>query len=317
MSSRHLVLILLVVVVWGANFTVIKVGLADVPPMLLAALRFAVVAFPAVFVVPRPNVPGKYWIAYGLAVGVGQFGALFYAMDMGVPAGVASVVMQSQAFFTIPLAALWLNERVLPVQLTGMAVAALGLSVIGSDSGHPATLDIPVAGLFLCLAGAACWGVANIVVRLASASAASRGDRLDMLGLIVWSSLVPPVPLLGLALLLHGSDGIMNALEGFGWRAVLAVGFLAFGATLFGFGVWSKLLSMYPASRVAPFSLLVPVTGVLTARIALGEQLTRGQWFGSALVVLGLIIATSSLARRPGARRPALAVSGARASARR
>lgn len=297
MSLRDILLALLVVGVWGANFTVIKIGLADVPPMLLASLRYVVVALSALAFVPRPKLALRYWIAYGLTVGVGQFGPLFYAMDIGMPAGLSSVVLQSQAFFTLIFAYAFLQERVLWVQLAGMGVAALGLLLIGRSVGDLGSLAIPLPALLLTLLGAAFWGLSNIVVRQAVRAASAQGERLATLSLVVWSALIPPVPLFVLALLLHSPQRVVEALRGMQAAAIFSIAYIAFGATLFGFGACSKLLSRYPAGTVAPFSLLVPVTGLLTASFVLGERLSPTQWLGAFCVVLGLLVSTGKASR--------------------
>jgi O-acetylserine/cysteine efflux transporter len=295
MNRKDFVLALLVVTIWGANFTVIKLGLGGVPPMLLAALRFVLAVLPAIFFVRRPAIAARYWITYGLAVGVGQFGCLFYAMHIGMPAGVASVVLQSQAFFTLAFAILLLHETVSASQITGLVIASFGLYLVGHNTGGINVLAIPPVALLLTLSSAAFWGISNIVVRKATASAAARGNRLDVLSLVVWSSLVPPVPLFLLALLLDTPKTVIKAITALNRVSVFSIVYLAFGATLFGFGAWSKLLSRHPANAVAPLSLLVPVTGLLTANIVLGEQLSILQWAGCLTVIFGLLLAMFGL----------------------
>jgi O-acetylserine/cysteine efflux transporter len=300
MTRNHLALALLVVTVWGANFTVITLGLAGVPPLVLAALRYLLVVFPAVLLVPRPVVAARYWVAYGFFVGACQFGCLFVAMHIGMPAGLASVVLQAQAFFTLLLAALFLRERLARRQVSGLCIATAGLCgiAVAADPGG-ATAVRPVA-FGLAVAAAAFWGVSNIIVRRSVAAAASQDRRLDIVSLIVWSSLVPPLPLLLLAFAVDSPRTVYLALTGLNGVSIFAVLYLAFGATLFGYGVWSRLLAIYPAGRVAPLSLLVPVTGLLTAMVVLGERLSAMQWTGCAAVIAGL--AVSSL-ERPLARR--------------
>lgn len=290
MKPRDLALAILVVIVWGANFTVIKLGLDGMPPMVLAALRYALTALPAIFFVRRPAVEARYCFAYGLSVGVGQFGCLFYAMAIGMPAGAASVILQAQAFFTLLLAAALLGERIEPIQMVGLAIAAAGLYAVGGSIGTTGVSAIPTSALLLTLAGAACWGFSNIVVRRMVAHASKREQRLDLVSLVVWSSLVPPIPLLLLAFTLDSPERVWSAIVNLNALSLAAVLYLAFGATLFGFGTWSGLLSRYPAARVAPLSLLVPVTGLITAHIALDERFTAVQWLGGFAVLAGLII---------------------------
>lgn len=295
MSRKDLTLALLVVIIWGANFTVIKLGLEGVPPMLLAALRYTATALPAIAFVKRPALDWRYCVVYALTVGVAQFGCLFYSMEIGMPAGAASVVLQSQAFFTLLFAALLLKEALQKKQMAGLVVAAAGLCFIGSASAANGVAAIPVGAFVLVLCAASFWGLSNIIVRYAANWTASRGERLDMQSLVVWSSLVPPLPFLGIALLLDTPQTLVGAIKDISPISIFAVLFLAYCATLFGFGTWSRLLAKYPAGMVAPLSLLVPVTGLITARIVLGEQLSKAQWLGSLLVLLGLVIVNFDL----------------------
>ncbi|MDP3816806.1 EamA family transporter [Pseudomonas sp.] len=278
MSPKDLVLALVVIIVWGLNFVVIKVGLHDMPPMLLGALRFILAAFPAVLFIRRPQIPLRWLLAYGLSISLGQFAFLFSAMALGMPAGLASLVLQAQAFFTLGFAVLLLGERLQLANLFGLLVAAAGLSLIGLQGGHSMTLG----GFVLTLCAAAMWAQGNIVTR--------KLGKVNLVGLVVWGSLIPPLPFLGLSWLLDGPQVMASALRGINLDSILVLLYLAFGATLLGYGLWSRLLSRYPASQVAPFSLLVPVVGLSSAALLLDEQLSRWQLLGALLVMLGLLL---------------------------
>ena len=290
MKRRDLILALLVVIVWGANFTVIKLGLAGIPPMLLVALRYTFAAVPAIFFVKRPDIGWKYILAYGMAVGVGQFSCLFYAMNIGMPAGTSSVILQSQVFFTLIFAAVLLKEQLRIFHALGVIIAAIGLLFISGNIGSGQISSLPLGALFLTLLAAAFWGISNIIVRFASKQAAAQGKPIDMFGLVVWSSLVPPLPLFIFGLILDTPETLLNIVLGLSGQSIFAILYLSFLATLFGFGLWSFLLAKYPAGKVAPLSLLVPVTGLITARAVLGEQLMPIQWLGCGIIILGLII---------------------------
>lgn len=294
MKRKDLALALLVIIVWGANFTVIKLGLGGVPSMVLAASRY-IFALSAIIFVKRPKIEWRYIIAYGLTVGVGQFACLFYAMEIGMPAGVASIILQSQAFFTIIFAGVILKEKVKSRQVAGLIIALIGLYFIGGNIGGGGLYSIPLGALLLTLLGAAFWGSSNIIVRYASNKATSKGETLDMLGLVVWSSLVPPIPLLAIAFMLDTPKTIFNAISNLNSISIFAVFYLAFLATLFGYGTWSNLLSKYPAGKVAPLSLLVPITGLITAQIVLNEKLSQIQWIGGGIILLGLLISNFGL----------------------
>ncbi|MGE8295428.1 MAG: EamA family transporter [Pseudomonas sp.] len=278
MTPKDLLLALLVIVVWGMNFVVIKVGLHGMPPMLMGALRFMLAAFPAILLVRRPQVPLRWMLAYGMTISLGQFACLFYAMYVGMPAGLASLVLQSQAFFTLFFAALFLGERLRGSNLFGLLVAASGLVLIGLQGGQAMTL----AGFVLTIAAASMWALGNVVTR--------KLGKVNLVGLVVWGSLIPPLPFLALSLWLEGPELIIRSLSTLGLDSLLVLAYLAFGATILGYGLWSRLLSRYPASQVAPFSLLVPVVGISSSALLLGERLGGLQMVGAALVMAGLLI---------------------------
>lgn len=278
MTPKDLLLALLVIVVWGMNFVVIKVGLHGMPPMLMGALRFLLAAFPAILFVRRPQVPLRWMLAYGMTISLGQFAFLFYAMYVGMPAGLASLVLQSQAFFTLFFAALFLGERLRGSNLFGLLVAASGLVLIGLQGGQAMTL----AGFALTIAAASMWALGNVVTR--------KLGKVNLVGLVVWGSLIPPLPFLALSLWLEGPELVSQSLRSLGLDSMLVLAYLAFGATILGYGLWSRLLSRYPASQVAPFSLLVPVVGISSSALLLGERLGGLQMVGAALVMAGLLI---------------------------
>ncbi|TWC31670.1 O-acetylserine/cysteine efflux transporter [Pseudomonas sp. SJZ079] len=278
MSPKDLSLALVVIVAWGLNFVVIKVGLDGVPPMLLGALRFSLAALPAIFFIKRPALPLRWLLAYGLTISLGQFAFLFSAMAVGMPAGLASLVLQSQAFFTLFLAALLLGERLRASNLLGLLVAAAGLLLIGLQSGGAMTL----AGLALTICAAVMWGMGNIITK--------KVGRVDLLALVVWGSLIPPLPFFALSWLLEGPALIESSLRGISLSSILAIVYLAFVATLLGYGLWSRLLSRYPASQIAPFSMLVPVIGLSSSAWLLDEQLSPLQMAGALLVMVGLLV---------------------------
>jgi O-acetylserine/cysteine efflux transporter len=285
MLFKDRLLALAIVFVWGLNFTIIKLGLAGVPPMLMGALRFMLVAFPAIVFIRRPRVPWRMLLAYGATISLGQFAFLFYAMAVGMPAGLASLVLQSQAFFTLAIAALWLGEPVRWNNIVGMAVAAGGLAMIGAGAsaqgaGHAGTMS--VAGFLLTLGAAACWATGNIVSK--------KIGQVDLVGLVVWGALIPIVPFALLSLWFEGPGRIADSVAHMAPMGIFAVIYLAFAATLFGYTMWGRLLTRYPASTVAPLTLLVPVVGLACAAVLLGEQMSALQWIGAVVVMGGLLV---------------------------
>lgn len=289
MNRRDIMLAVLVVSIWGANFTVTKLGLLGVPSMLLGALRYIITVFPAIFFIKKPAVEWRYIISYGLTVGVGQFACLFYALEIGMPAGVASVVLQSQAFFTLLFAHFFLKEKVVKIQLVGLAIAASGLYLIGMEANTSPLSAIPLGAFLFTLLAASFWGLSNIITRQASQRAVAKGVKLDMLSLIVWSSLIPPIPFFLLALFFNSPLELWQAMSSLNGMSIFAILYIAILATVLGYGVWGSLLMKYNASRVAPLSMLVPIAGLITAQIVLGERLSILQWVGGFVILLGLL----------------------------
>jgi O-acetylserine/cysteine efflux transporter len=288
MRPAHIALAALVAAVWGVNFVVIEIGLDHFPPLLFSALRFLAAALPAVFFVGRPKVAWKWIVAVGLVLGVAKFGLLFTGMDLGAPAGLSSLVLQVQAVFTAVFAFAALGERPGGVRVAGMAVALAGIAVAAVDEGASG----PLSGFLLVVAAAACWGVSNVLTRKAAPP--------DALNFMVWVSTVPVLPLLGLSLLLEGADRDLAALRSLDWTGAGVVLYVAWVTTIFGFGAWGLLLRRHPASSVAPFSLLVPVFGMSSAYLFLGEPVGPLRWCAAALLVGG--VALTSLPGRRQAR---------------
>ena len=283
MRPVHIALAVLVAAVWGVNFVVIDVGLGHFPPLLFSALRFLVAALPAVFFVGRPKVAWKWIVAVGLVLGVAKFGLLFIGMSQGMPAGLSSLVLQIQAVFTAVVAMAVLGERLCGVRLLGMGVALAGIVVAGVDEGSGG----PLLAFGLTVGAAACWGVSNVLTRKAAPP--------DALNFMVWVSVVPVLPLLALSLVFEGPGRDAEALAGFDWSGAGALVYVAWISTVFGFGAWGMLLRRYPASSVAPFSLLVPVFGMSSSAVLLGESVTPLRWCAAALLVGG--VALTSLSR--------------------
>lgn len=278
MSRRDVSLAVLVAALWGFNFVVIAVGVESFPPLLLSALRFTLAAFPMVLFVGWPKVAWRWILAIGVTLGIVKFSLLFVGIDVGMPAGLASVVLQSQAFFTALLSAAFLGDRPRKVQLIGMVVAFLGMGVISASLGGGGSL----VGFVLVVAAAATWGLANVFMKQAAAT--------DVLNLMVWVSVVPPVPMFALSWLLEGKREILSAFSSLDWLGVGSVLYLAFIATIFGFGAWGHLLRKYSITLVAPFSLLVPVFGMASSALLLGETFGPLRLLGAALIIIGLVL---------------------------
>jgi len=273
---RHLLLALAVVAVWGTNFVVIKMALAHLPPLLFAALRFALAFFPAVLFLPRPAASMRNLVAYGLLIGVGQFGVLYIAMKGHITPGLASLVIQTQVFFTIVLAMRVARERVQPYQWLALLLGAAGIAVIGAHTdGNTSGL-----GLLMVLGAALAWACANMVSK--------RAGSINMLSYVVWSSAVSVPPLVVLSLLFEGWPAIAAGLRDADALTWWAVVWQAVGNTLFGYAAWGWLLSRHPAASITPMALLVPVFGMATASLMLAEPLPGWKLAAAALVLCGL-----------------------------
>jgi O-acetylserine/cysteine efflux transporter len=282
MRPLHVALAVLVAAIWGLNFVVIEVGLEDFPPLLLSALRFMLASLPLLLIGGRAGIPWKWILAVGGAIGIVKFTLLFVGMDVGMPAGLASLVLQMQAFFTVAFALVLLGERPRVAQAAGLVLATVGLALVASGLDGVAT----PGGFALVLAAAAAWGVGNVAIR--------RAAQQDPLRFMTWICVVPPLPLLAASLAFEGPREVGDALAGLDIGGIAAVSYIAFAATTAGWGLWAHLLRHHSAGTVAPFSLLVPVFGLGFAALLLGESLTVRTVIAGVLVVSGVLLTQRS-----------------------
>ena len=300
MSLPHVLLALGIALAWGTNFVVMKVALGTLPPFLFAFLRFAFAALPLVFFYRRPAVPWRLLWSYALAQFACQYAFLFVGLKLGMPAGLSSAVIQLQVFFTIALAAAMMGEVPRRLQLLAAAIALAGIGVVAWHVEGRATL----VGLGLVVAAALSWGFGNVYTKRIAAALARDGLPLDVMAVVAWASLLAMAPLLALTVVFEGPATIATALGRVDWRGVGAVLFNAYVVTTFGFGAWSYLLGRYPTATVAPFALLIPVAGIGSAALLLGEPLHGWTLIAGALVVGGLALNQyAGLASRPAAAR--------------
>lgn len=285
MTTSHRLLAITVAVLWGVNFVAIAASLAQFPPFLLVALRFALIAVPTLLLVPWPGVDVRWLLLYGAGFGVLQFLFLYWGMASGMPAGLASLVLQSSAPFTVVLGAVLLRERLVARQVVGIVVAVGGLCLVGAQRWQAAAL-LP---FLLTIAGGFGWALGNLGNRLASAG----NRRVTPLHLVLWMSVVPPVPMFLVSLAVEGPERIGESFATLGtttgWLALAGLAYTVLLGTLAGSGLWTFLMSRYPASRVAPYSLLVPVVGITAAWLLLGERPAGLELAGSAVVVAGVL----------------------------
>ena len=278
MPIRQLLLGVLVTVVWGLNFSLIKVAEDLFQPFLLATLRFVLCCIPAIFFLPRPKIAWKYLLAYGLVFGVFQFGLLFAGIAAGLSPGIASVVLQLQVFFTILLSALINREKVTRPQAAGIALGFAGVILLATGSNG----TISVLGVFLVAGAGLSWGISNVIAKNAGAT--------DPLAFMIWSSAVPILPLIVLTFALEGYDSVAYSFSHLTWQSVGAVLYLVYLTTLFGYSVWNTLLRNNKTSVVAPLTLLVPVFGMIGSKIIFNEAFTVIGIAAAVLMILGLAV---------------------------
>lgn len=275
---RHVLLALLTVTIWGANFVAIKLALHDLPPLLLCALRFLFVSLPLVFILPRPAIAWRQLLLYGLTMFALQFSFMFLGMKLGVSAGLASVMLQLQVFVTLALSTVFLRERITAPQIAGTLIAVTGFAVVAAHSGG----EVSLVGLACVLLAAVSWGYGNFM---------SRGlGKVNPLALVVWGGLVVPLPMGLASLAFEGPAVVWQSLTHVGPTAVLALAFIVYVSTHVGYSLWSWLLARHPASAVTPFALLVPVVGMLSSALFLGEQLPGWKLQAAGLVMTGLAV---------------------------
>jgi O-acetylserine/cysteine efflux transporter len=308
-NLRHSLLAALVAVLWGLNFVAIELGLhangRDVPPLLFVAMRFALVVFPWIFFVRKPDVSWAAILGVGFFMSAGQFGLLYLALALGMPAGLASLVLQAQVLLTVLLAAAFLGERPSRRQIAGVILGVAGLAVVALGRSAVA----PLLPLIIVLGAALSWAAGNVIARKAKAASG--------LGLVVWSGAVVPLPLAGLSLVIDGPEAVAATITDLQTATVLSALYTAIFASLIGYGIWNHLLARYPSSAVVPFTLLVPVVGMSTAWLILQEQPTITEIVGGLLLLGGVATAVLTGGRNrteqsPPTPSPALATTTAK-----
>ncbi|HDL8510285.1 TPA: EamA family transporter [Yersinia enterocolitica] len=278
MKLTDFLIALLITAIWGVNFSIIKLGLITADPLILAGIRFTLCALPAVFFIKKPDTSWRYIIGYGLLFGIGLWGIVNLGIKAGVSAGIASLVLQFGAFFTLVLGAFLFHENLSKYQYIGIIVALLGLtSIIFISDG-----SVTFIGLALVLCGAVVWGLVSIIIK--------KSDTKQVFSFLVWSSLFSPVPLFILSYLFNGPSGFTELAIHFNTTTLFSILFQVYPNTLFAYWVWNSLLTKYPVSVVAPLSLLVPIFGMLGSVMIFNERISSGKVIAMIFIISGLII---------------------------
>jgi O-acetylserine/cysteine efflux transporter len=278
MRPLHLSLAILLILVWGFNFVAIQVGLQDFPPVFLCALRFFLASIPAIFVVKFPGTSFKWVALYGLIMFALQFTLFFMGMYDGVFGGLASIIVQTQVFFTVLLAIVFLDEKLKIWQVIGAIISFSGIALIGMNTKGSVTF----MGFLLLIASAAAFGLGNLVTK--------KIGRVKMLSLVVWGSLIAWPPLLALSLIVDGPDRILLSLHNLSWATGGSVLYIVYLSTLFGYGIWGWLIHRYPLPMMAPFIHLVPIVAIASSVLVLGEALPLWKIVAGILVIAGLCV---------------------------
>ena len=278
MSLIHQAAALLVTFIWGTNFVLLRYALDELAPFTLATLRFLFVAFPLVFFLPKPKIAWRYIASYGLLIGVGQFGLLFWAMQADITPGVASLLIQLQVFFTVLLTVFSLKETVSKLQWVAMTIGFVGLLVVVLNTNEATT----AAGVIIVLVAALSWASGNMIVKHIGA--------VDAFAFLAWSSLFSIPPLAFMAIYQTGLTDVVSSVANASWFAWATILWQSIGNMLIGYGVWNMLLHRYPAASVSPWALLVPVFGMGASSLLLNEAMPWWKLLAMMLILTGLAL---------------------------
>lgn len=278
MLFSHFLLILLVVIVWGVNFIFVKLGLHEIPPLLLCTIRFILASIPAIFFIKPPAIPFKVIILYGLVMFALQFSLLFLGMHLGMTPGMASLIIQVQVFFSMFFAAVLIGEMPHMWQIIGAVVSFFGIGIVGMHFDK----DISVLGFMCILAAAATWGIGNLITR--------KTNKVNTIALVVWGSFVASFPLLICSLIFEGPYRIIHSLHHMTTLGLVSIIYIVYISTWVGYGVWNWLLNHYPVGTIVPFTLLVPIVGIMSSVFFLGEPFQTWKALAGLLVISGICI---------------------------
>lgn len=278
MPLTHILLAVLVAIVWGVNFIFIKLSLDEFSPLLLCALRFLLASVPAIFFIKPPAVPFRIIVLYGLIMFALQFALLFLGMHVGMTPGMASLIMQVQVFFSIFFAAIVLGELPNAGQMIGAFVSFAGIGLVAFHLDQ----TISLVGFICILAAAATWGVGTLITK--------KVNRINMFSFIIWGCFVASIPMFILSWIFEGFASMIYSYHHMTLTGVMSLLYIVCISTWVGYGVWNWLVSRYPVPVIVPFTLLVPVAGILSSILVLGEPFYLWKLVAGLLVISGLYI---------------------------
>lgn len=276
MPITHILLALIVVSVWGINFIFVKLCLLETTPLLLCAIRFFLASVPAIFFIKRPNAPFKYVAAYGLVMFALQFSFVFLGMSAGMTAGIASLIMQVQVFFSMLFGAVFLGDKPGWSQILGAIIAFTGIAVVAGHFDN----DVSLAGFLFFMAGAATWGIGNLINK--------KIQNVQLLPVVVWSSFTACLPMFVIAMIFEGTDSIAYTYNHYSMTGIMSILYIVYASTWVGYGIWSWLISRHSIGTVVPFSLLIPVVGMLSSSLIFNEPFESWKFLAAILVISGL-----------------------------
>lgn len=280
MTRKDLALAVVIPLLWGFNFIVMKFAVTEASPLFLVAIRFFLASVPLLFFVPRPEAPWLSLAAFALLFAIVKFGLLFTAFSLRAPAGVTAVVLQTQAIITVGLSLILFRERPSSRDLVGLVLAGAGLVIVFAGIGDAGALG----PLLLVLAAATAWAAANLVNKSVK--------RADPLGFVVWTSAIATAMIIPIILVIEGPRSVATTLGGlsrWGWAAIL---YLAYPVSLLGGAIWSRLITRYPSARVTPFALATPAVALIMSAVIYAEPITPTLLLGSAAILLGVTVNT-------------------------
>lgn len=276
MKKNDLILAVFVMAIWGFNFSMIKMGITNVHPLIATAARFAFAVIPAIFFIARPNVAWRYLVSYGLVFGVGIWGMASWSITAGLSSGMSSVLLSSNVLIGMAVGLFVFKEKSSPRKLMGALLAMVALLVLVSATNG----NITASGLMLIMIAAISWTLMGVIVKASKTKQAFAFN--------VWGMLFAPVPLVLFATALHGEQILWQAYENWDMNTTIAVAFQAYPTTLFGYWVWNRTLIKYPLSTAAPLTLLVPVFALISGYFMYDEVLSVPQIIASTLFLIGI-----------------------------